>query len=204
MSSFLERVASKFMANVSDDLLIEILLRLPDCRYAIQCSTVCKRWHSLISHPGFVRQFIHHHDHNRELLDSESQLSTPTLLFQRCEKRNLAMLFGSPFYAILLEKSKISHERPASSSSLSLSLSSGCLGFLPWDVVIRASFDDLLLVSRPSDLTNFFICNPLTQRWHGLPQAPEGIVNYPSRCVLVCQPYDCNKELRCTTNTQYR
>ena len=143
MSSFSERAASKFMANVSDDLLVEILLRLPDCRYAIQCSTVCKRWHSLISHPGFARQFIHHHDHNRELLDSDSQLSTPTLLFQRHKKHTLAMHFASLFYAIHPEKSKISHERPASS----LSLSSSCLRFLPWDVVIRAAFDDLLLIT---------------------------------------------------------
>ncbi|EXB94760.1 hypothetical protein L484_003325 [Morus notabilis] len=53
--------ASEFMSVILDDLLNEILIRLPDFQSIIRCSTVCKRWFSLLSQPQFVRNFAHHH-----------------------------------------------------------------------------------------------------------------------------------------------
>ncbi|CAI0546098.1 unnamed protein product [Linum tenue] len=44
-----------------DDLLLEILIRLPDPGTALRCKPVCKRWSSLISSPYFNRRFISHH-----------------------------------------------------------------------------------------------------------------------------------------------
>uniref|UniRef100_A0A453MZD7 F-box domain-containing protein n=1 Tax=Aegilops tauschii subsp. strangulata TaxID=200361 RepID=A0A453MZD7_AEGTS len=46
-----------------DDLLSEILLRLPPQPYSLpRASLVCKRWRGLASDPGFCRCFrIHHH-----------------------------------------------------------------------------------------------------------------------------------------------
>lgn len=43
---------------LSDELLMEILRRLPNCKYVIRCKCVCKRWAALVSHPWFITQFI--------------------------------------------------------------------------------------------------------------------------------------------------
>ena len=45
--------------RLPDALLFEVLYRLP-CRWALQYRSVSKRWCSLISHPQFVRSYIHH------------------------------------------------------------------------------------------------------------------------------------------------
>ncbi|CAI0549523.1 unnamed protein product [Linum tenue] len=49
------------ITQLGDDLLVEILIRLPDPRPACRCKSVCKRWSSLISTPSFNRRLIHHH-----------------------------------------------------------------------------------------------------------------------------------------------
>ncbi|CAL4932731.1 unnamed protein product [Urochloa decumbens] len=46
----------------SDDLLLEILLRLQPLPSSLpRASLVCKRWHRLVSDPGFLRRFRAHH-----------------------------------------------------------------------------------------------------------------------------------------------
>uniref|UniRef100_A0A453N1T1 F-box domain-containing protein n=1 Tax=Aegilops tauschii subsp. strangulata TaxID=200361 RepID=A0A453N1T1_AEGTS len=45
-----------------DDLLCEILLRLPPQPCSLpRASLVCKRWRNLASDPGFSRRFRIHH-----------------------------------------------------------------------------------------------------------------------------------------------
>ncbi|CAI0468791.1 unnamed protein product [Linum tenue] len=44
-----------------DDLVVEILIRLPNPRSSCRCKAVCKRWRSLISDPSFNRRIISHH-----------------------------------------------------------------------------------------------------------------------------------------------
>uniref|UniRef100_A0ACD5Z3B3 Uncharacterized protein n=1 Tax=Avena sativa TaxID=4498 RepID=A0ACD5Z3B3_AVESA len=52
-----------------DDLLAEILLRLPPQPSSLpRVSVVCKRWRSLVSDPGFSRRFRRHHRRNPPLL----------------------------------------------------------------------------------------------------------------------------------------
>ncbi|KAM0827117.1 hypothetical protein ACQ4PT_068405 [Festuca glaucescens] len=52
-----------------DDLLCEILLRLPPQPSSVpRASAVCKRWRSLISDPGFFRRFRLRHRRNPPLL----------------------------------------------------------------------------------------------------------------------------------------
>ncbi|CAN0855788.1 hypothetical protein LINGRAHAP2_LOCUS6330 [Linum grandiflorum] len=43
------------------DILLEILIRIPNPRSVCQCKLVCKRWGSLISSPLFNRRFVSHH-----------------------------------------------------------------------------------------------------------------------------------------------
>ncbi|XP_040249849.1 F-box protein At5g07610-like [Aegilops tauschii subsp. strangulata] len=52
-----------------DDLLSEILLRLPPEPSSLpRASAVCKRWLLLVSDPGFVRRFRRHHRHSPPLI----------------------------------------------------------------------------------------------------------------------------------------
>jgi hypothetical protein len=52
-----------------DDLLSEILLRLPPQPYSFpRASLVCKCWHSLASDRGFSRRFLIHHRRKHPLL----------------------------------------------------------------------------------------------------------------------------------------
>ncbi|CAL1361853.1 unnamed protein product [Linum trigynum] len=44
-----------------DDLLLEILIRLPDPITAWRCKPVCKHWNSLVSTRYFKRRFVSHH-----------------------------------------------------------------------------------------------------------------------------------------------
>ncbi|CAL1392650.1 unnamed protein product [Linum trigynum] len=45
----------------ADDLLVEILIRLPTPRTACRCKADCKRWNSLIFSTYFNRPFISHY-----------------------------------------------------------------------------------------------------------------------------------------------
>lgn len=40
--------------TLSDDLVLEILLRVPDLVSLFRCSVVSKRWHHLLGDPGFL------------------------------------------------------------------------------------------------------------------------------------------------------
>ncbi|CAL1390975.1 unnamed protein product [Linum trigynum] len=53
--------SSSMISSLGDDLLTEILIRLPNYRFAFWCKPVCKRWRSLISSPSFSCRFISHH-----------------------------------------------------------------------------------------------------------------------------------------------
>ncbi|CAL1414698.1 unnamed protein product [Linum trigynum] len=72
-SSKKQRVRSPMINQLGEDLLLEILIRLPNPRYACLSKAVCKRWRSLISNPSFNRRFVSHHQ-------SISELRPPLLL----------------------------------------------------------------------------------------------------------------------------
>ncbi|CAL1362773.1 unnamed protein product [Linum trigynum] len=56
-----EHPVSSPMRHLGDDLLLQILIRVPELRSAFRCKSVCKRWNSLISDPYFSRRFSSHH-----------------------------------------------------------------------------------------------------------------------------------------------
>ncbi|CAI0412802.1 unnamed protein product [Linum tenue] len=70
------------ISQLGDDLLVQILIRLPDPRPACRCKSVCKRWNSLISTPSFNRRFVHHHrSSNHHLPDDQKELQSIILSF---------------------------------------------------------------------------------------------------------------------------
>ena len=142
--------ASQFMSIVTDDLLLEILLRLPNSRSVIQCRTVCKRWFSLLSdHSQFTPRFNKFHDF----------YSGYTILFTKltCVYEQDCVLFS--------KKSKILHKSTRSYNYLNLNR-------FPEQIFIEETFQDLLQVLTHDD--NFYICNPLTGQYVGLPMSPQG------------------------------
>ncbi|GER57199.1 F-box family protein, partial [Striga asiatica] len=148
------------LSGVGEDLLSEILVRLPNCRSAIQLSSVCRRWHSLISQPQFIPSFIRLH---------QDRDQSYTILF-RMNYRFWEETSG--YYQLVCtlfsEESLLIHEKHALLSS------SNYLGFMPQLMVVRASFNDLLLVSPDTRFycgrQRYYICNPVTKKWFLIPR----------------------------------
>ncbi|CAI0400168.1 unnamed protein product, partial [Linum tenue] len=73
------------ISKLGDDLLEEILIRLPNPKSTCNCKPVYKRWNSLISSPYFNRRFLsHHQSSNKETplrLTSNDPLSSSILSF---------------------------------------------------------------------------------------------------------------------------
>ncbi|CAL1369155.1 unnamed protein product [Linum trigynum] len=130
------------ISRLGDDLMEEILIRLPNPRSASRCKPVCRRWNSMISSPSFNRRFVsHHQSKNREpplLLPSDDPLSSSMLSFLPVpgEFRSKFIVWDS-FKDLLL------------------------CGFKDWGTSIYFEMGRL-----------FFLCNPFTEQWVALPLAP--------------------------------
>ncbi|PON89679.1 F-box domain containing protein [Trema orientale] len=157
-----EIAASKFLSFVGDDVLLDIFYRLPHYRAVIQCSIVCKRWFSVINSNS--DEFFQYHNHKGSSSDQYSSTYFPscTLLLYLTKNND------QPLYLKCLDTSNVGFSTITTSTTT-------FLDFLPWpdhDVAIRASLDDLFLVSRKCNPRLFCICNPLTKKWIALPEAP--------------------------------
>ncbi|XP_024019833.1 F-box protein At5g49610 [Morus notabilis] len=96
------------------------------------------------------------------------------------------------FCKLFSEESKFLHGKAAASY----------LDFMPSPMVIRASFDDLLLVAPGGcDIRDYYICNPLTKQWFKLPEAPIG---RRSGFALVCIPDSSKSQVGFSINAQYQ
>ncbi|KAL5579708.1 hypothetical protein UlMin_012150 [Ulmus minor] len=121
-----------------------------------------------------------------------------TLLFRRSNAYSCDYHCSKTFYHLFSEESKVLHGKSSSPPSY--------LEFLPKYVVIKASFDDLLLVAN---YCYYYICNPLTKNWLELPEPPQLSKNlYPEVIYtgfgLVCKSSSIsNKQLGCSTNADY-
>ncbi|GMN27027.1 hypothetical protein TIFTF001_049332 [Ficus carica] len=195
--------ASKFMSVVSDDLLQEILFRLPHSKIVIQCGTVCKRWFSLVTSRSqgglyFIRKFNHHRrlkrQQQQERKQVEEHLPYSLLMTSRYSSGGDDLQFSycpyTPCNNFFSDKSKILRHGKVSLLSTGGG-HDGYLDFLPWPSwLIKSSFDDLLLI-MPSRM-EFCICNPLTRQWILLPWTR----NFPDlhrikyRVVLISRLHD--------------
>ncbi|PON32266.1 F-box domain containing protein, partial [Parasponia andersonii] len=153
-----------------DDLAVEILIRLPDCKSEVNCSLVCKRWFSIINSVHF---------RNKKLQRHHGASPPCTILFR---SHGFGRSISLPLYHYFTEESKILHRIGSSSSS-------SYLDFLPWDLVrIHSSFNDLLLLSRKLRQYCFMICNPFTKQWIELPLPHIPLTANVRGAGLVCYP----------------
>ena len=139
--------------------ILEVLVRLPDCKSAIQCvSLVSKHWYSLTSNPFFIRSFNVHH-HQQQLPFTIFILShnypIPLSIYSIQSHHNILFPGRPPF---LPSSNSFKFLPPIKNSN-------------PW--VVKASCNDLLLVSSydaaASKDDQLYICNPLTKKYVALP-----------------------------------
>ncbi|CAI0546635.1 unnamed protein product [Linum tenue] len=147
------------IVQLGDDLLAEILIRLPNPKSARRCKAVCKRWNSLISDPvRFNRRFVsHHHSRNRQpplVLHSDDPQSIITSFIP------MDNTFAQDSFAVM-----DAHR----------------------DLVL-CGFADAGPVSDVYG-KSYFLCNPFTKQWVALPLAPELPVRCGYHFArLVCEP----------------
>ncbi|XP_023759630.1 F-box protein At3g26010 isoform X2 [Lactuca sativa] len=156
--------------KLTDELLIEILIRLPQ-KQANICKCVSIRFRSLISRSYFIRRYVNYHQNNNCFgLYYQSQLLFPKIRPSEIQKD---IAFGFPMF-----------ESPGFSLSF---IKKEILQFL-------ASNNGLVLCSAP--LRNpivYFVCNPLTKQWIPLPPPPTNIKTV--YIGFICNPrYSCNDD----------
>ncbi|CAI0556687.1 unnamed protein product [Linum tenue] len=164
------------IAKLRDDLLSEVLLRLPNPKSACRCKPVCKRWRSLISTAYFTRRF----------------LSTSTAA---------AADYDSDEEEDEEEGSLPDHEHLIGSNAVPKPI----LTFLPLlpdrirdGIRVLDCFKDWLLCGFVEKFDTqsfcssncFLICNPFTKQWIALPLAPPRSVLAGLVSRLACQPCD--------------
>ncbi|CAL1387731.1 unnamed protein product [Linum trigynum] len=76
---------SSSISKLGGDLLLEVVIRVPDPRSAFRCKLVCKRWNSLISDPYFNRRFVSHHQRMNE--------GYPSLLIRSRDRESVILSF---------------------------------------------------------------------------------------------------------------
>ncbi|PON87992.1 F-box domain containing protein [Trema orientale] len=164
-------VASSAISSFSDDLLLEMFLRLPDRPSLARCSIVCKRWFSLISSTQFILSFNQFRG-NRKPFSS----ITPFDIFFNYDQ------YYPNFHKLTCSK----QVRDKSKHITGITTSN--LDFLPYtNMVVRASFDGFLLVSHQGC---YYICNPFTRQWLALPEIPSPIASPldPGAYGFLCEP----------------
>lgn len=86
----LKKTRKTTKADLLDELVIEILVRLPAV-YLLRCTSVCKSWYSLITSPGFITAQLNKSVTGSEKTNNET-LQGWICSFDRAEKRYL--LYG--------------------------------------------------------------------------------------------------------------
>ncbi|CAL1365842.1 unnamed protein product [Linum trigynum] len=130
------------ISTLGDDLLIEILIRLPSPKFACRISTVCKRWSSLISSPRFNRSFVSHHE-------SINELHPPLVLSSEDQQSIIQGFVPMP---------SVDHE-------LRFAVLDSFQDLLLCGFQMPEDLDDEFRRS-------YFVCNPFTKQWIALPLAP--------------------------------
>ncbi|KAK9697622.1 hypothetical protein RND81_08G049200 [Saponaria officinalis] len=140
---------------LSHELLIEILLRLPNCKSVVRCQSVCKRWATVASDPWFISQFI-----DLKLRDG--------LPF------GIVMWYKPNRYSLLWDGSESFFTRSIFDTRDSSFSPFPGLDDVHASATLVASCNDLLLYSRheKGNKYDLYISNVQTRQWVALPSPP--------------------------------
>ncbi|CAL1404946.1 unnamed protein product [Linum trigynum] len=86
------------IAKLGDDVLAEILTRLPGPRSAFRSRAVCKRWNAFISTPCFSHRFVAHHRQIGSAAEPESEPEPEPPLPNPSNLRESILTFLPPAY----------------------------------------------------------------------------------------------------------
>ncbi|PON64150.1 F-box domain containing protein [Parasponia andersonii] len=184
----------------TDDLLVEIFIRLPDIRSVIRCGAVCKRWFSLITSIHFRRQkLLRHHSH-------QSLPFTFIIRHGWCAKLTVPLCEYFPKESLILHGGGLESSCGGGGGVVG---GGTYLDFLPWrNVWLHSSCDDLLLLSLERG-KQFMICNPFTKQWLQLPlpQTPVDLTPFDPFGLghggLVCKPNNRRQQQQLLKLDQY-
>ncbi|CAI0400171.1 unnamed protein product [Linum tenue] len=140
------KIADNPISKLGDDLLEEILIRLPNPKFSSRCRPVCKRWNSMISNPTFNRRFVSHHRSKNETGGE------PPLLFPSDDHPLSSILSFLPVPGEIRSKFRV------------------------WDSfkdLVLCGFNGRQWDTDPELGRLFLICNPFTKQWVALPLALE-------------------------------
>ncbi|CAI0397019.1 unnamed protein product [Linum tenue] len=130
------------ISKLGEDLLEEILIRLPTPRSACRCKAVCKLWRSLISSPRFNRRFVSRRQ-------GINELQPPLVLSSEDQQSIIASFVPTP---------SVGHE-------LRFAVLDSFQDLLLCGFQMPEDLDDEFRRS-------YFVCNPFTKQWTALPLAP--------------------------------
>lgn len=143
-----------FFNNLTDELLIEVFIRLPSSKEAIRCQAVCNRWFTLISSDYF---------RNASLIHNSNYDKKPFAFVSTADQKSLYVF-------------ELSTEQDLPKQ---VSLGFLCSGRSHnYRIRLEGSSGDLILCSgrifcfRNSSGTDFYIVNLMTKQWVMLPPSP--------------------------------
>ncbi|CAH9130675.1 unnamed protein product [Cuscuta epithymum] len=159
--------------SVNDDVLLEILARLPNSRNAIHAGLVCHLWHSIISQQQFIPRFLG--------LREQKKIERPySIIFRIVDYfEHIGHEYYQPICKLFSEESVVLHgggkeEMATSCKSYPPQGDSGGIHPPSPNMIIRASCSNLLLLSldgrdNSANPNSYYLCNPITKQWFHLP-----------------------------------
>ncbi|CAH9081751.1 unnamed protein product [Cuscuta epithymum] len=165
-------VDTKLLKEVgNEDVLLEILARLPNSRNAIHAGLVCHLWHSIVSQQQFIPRFI-------GLWEQKKKEQPYSIIFRLVDIfENVGDEYYQPICKLFSEESLVLHgglkEETVTSCKSYPPSGGGSIQLPSPNMVIRASCGDLLLMSQGArnyrSKQHFYLCNPVTKQWFHLP-----------------------------------
>ncbi|KAK9725679.1 hypothetical protein RND81_05G162000 [Saponaria officinalis] len=197
-----------------EELLVEILCRLPTHKTVVTCKAVCKHWAALLSHPFFITRFIAYKFNNHTTIypyknkNGLSKYDEVRMKMTNDRKFGLVvrMMAGKNTRKGLMIHFNDPVHNPNNSSLYSLPRLSN--GGLPRNLTIVGSCSDLLLYCRDFDNDNdndklkLYISNAQTRQWLALPSLPLNI-HRAGPIGLICDPYYSSHTGNVTLNDAY-
>ncbi|KAI4328271.1 hypothetical protein L6164_020638 [Bauhinia variegata] len=191
--------------DLPDDLVIEILCRLPHHKYVFQCKCISKRFFSLITRPCFIHRFVTHLSSKMEK-QKQPWAFIYVKFLEKLVRGPSRFLCDSPRLKTMSQYSDEFKSRRFS------------LEFLPpykdlrdddqEPITIIRTFNDLILCCVEKfdrSESTYYICNPQTEQWVALPPTPP--LPPETKChevEFICRPYYYKEQGRVIVNSHFK
>ncbi|KAK9743275.1 hypothetical protein RND81_03G228300 [Saponaria officinalis] len=196
-----------------DEMVVEILCRLPCHKSVVICKAVCKHWAALVSRPFFIRRFVAYKNIKNYApytseYDELTMKMTSDKRFGRVVRKMDMPIFGhdtsggNTYDGLMICFNDLIHNPKNVSVSYLPRLSNR----LPKTLTVVGACNDLLLHRKYEDWYSFprldlCISNAQTKQWVELP--PLHLQHTAAHIGLICDPYYSNHTTDLTLNDAY-